>query len=312
MANMSITLRDTSGNAIVGWTVQFRLVSSGAVVSTTANGSVVDNANGSYTTNNDPDTGTYAVYACASGGTPALIGGYSEVRHFEFPLEQEFGGTARENASDARTALGLEIGADIQAHSDYLDDAVTSATALNIVNEDGIAAYDSGTDTVAFIPPALARTVLELTDSNATRALLGLEIGVDVQAYGSALESLDTKVSAATTDVFVTAASGTASTLEPSNARTTLGLGTSATVDTTDAGAINKIPIINSDSSITLPSSGTAISPAAPSLNRIQVVKTGDSTTGTYAIYINVITGASGGNYTYGRVTLYSSSWGGV
>lgn len=80
------------------------------------------------------------------------------------PRAISVGGTGSSNAAAARTALGLEIGTDVQAQSARLADVA------GLTPTDGNVIVGDGANFVA--------------ESGATaRASLGLQIGVDVQAY---------------------------------------------------------------------------------------------------------------------------------
>lgn len=427
MAEITATLRDNSGNAKVGWTVQFRLSAGGAVVSTTADGTIDDKGNGSYVSNNSPAAGEYDVYACESGGTPALVKGYDNIRHVEFPLPEDMGGTGLTSLSGLGAAAGLEIGVDVQEYSDRLQTLVASVEAFNIANQDAIPVYAQAGDVCSFVNVAAARTLMGLDDSDAARQSLGLDIGADVQAHHTALDELsaavdtppaiesflvasdgtvelrdaaDTRLALGLDDsdaarqslgleigvdvqeqstvlqtlndditgyagtngfvninagvVSVKTAANTRTALglgsaaleawdneldnfigipaalggldgfvvheqgvgiagaTPSESRTILGLGTSATVDTTISGEANKVVKVAPKGAIVVPMSDGTITAAANTLGNIFQVLTGNTTTGTYRVDMVVITGVSGGNYTYGFETLYSASWGGA
>jgi len=312
MAEITATIRDTQGNAKVGWTVQVRLSNGTTIISTTEDGTMSDQGNGSYVTTNSPPAQTYDIYACASGGTPTLVKGYDNFRHLEYPLPETMGGTGFTSLQNLPAEIGLEIGADVQAHSTRLDTIVASIEALNLVNADGLAVYDQANDTAAFATAASARTVLGLTDSNASRQLLGVEIGVDVQAHSAFLDDVATAMDAAAEDKVLGVSSGSGTAWTGTEARTILGLGTSATIDSTTSGEANKMVKVSSKGSITIPLSNATISADASTLGHTFQVLTGNATTGTFIVKTVVITGESGGNYTYGFHEIYSSSWGGA
>lgn len=315
MAEITVTLRDGLGNARVGWTVQVRSSDGVSIISTTANGSVVDNGNGSYVTNNAPPAGVYDIYACVAGGTPALISGYNNIHHVEFPLPESLGGTGASDLSTLSAALGLEIGVDVQEHSVYFDQMSTSLDILHGLDVDGIAAYDHSSNAAAFVSTSTARTALGLTDSNATRQLLGVEIGVNVEAWSRNLDYLaaaDSGLGGASGFYYYDGGTSEPTTLKAVDARTALELGTSATVDSTTSGEASKIVKTNANTSVTVPAAPNAITANASTLNQLFTRQTGNTTTGTFAVFMVVITGVSGGNYVYGLKEIHSASWGGA
>jgi hypothetical protein len=152
------------------------------------------------------------------------------------------GGTGGTDAAGARTALGLAIGSDIQAH----DAGLTSIAGLTTAADKMI--YTSGSDVYAVTDlTAFARTILDDADAAAVRTTLGLAIGTNVQAYDAELAAIAGLTSAADKLPYFTG-SGTAGLADlttfgrsliddgdAATARTTLGLAIGTDVQAYDA-----------------------------------------------------------------------------
>lgn len=147
-----------------------------------------------------------------------------------------------DDASAARTNLGLAIGTDVQAY----DAGLASIAGLTTAADRMI--YTTSLDAYAVAPlTAFARTLLDDSDAATARATLGLTLGTHVQAYDAELAAIAGLTSAADTAPYFTG-SGTAALMTvtsfgrsllddatASDARTTLGLAIGSTVQGYDA-----------------------------------------------------------------------------
>ena len=148
------------------------------------------------------------------------------------------GGTAASTAAGARTNLGVAIGSDVQAY----DAGLASIAGLTTAADKAI--YTTGSDTYAVTDlTAFGRSLIDDADAAAGRTTLGVVIGTDVQAYDAELAALAGLTAAADKGIQFTG-SGTAATYDLTAAgkallddadasaqRTTLGLGTAATLN---------------------------------------------------------------------------------
>jgi hypothetical protein len=148
------------------------------------------------------------------------------------------------DAAAQRTTLGLAIGTNVQAY----DAGLQSIAGLTTAADRGI--YTTASDTYAvYTLTAAGRALIDDADAAAQRTTLGVAIGTNVQAYDAGLQSIAALTTAADRGIYTTAsdtyavytltAAGRAI-LDDADAaaqRTTLGLGTAATVNTGTSGA---------------------------------------------------------------------------
>jgi hypothetical protein len=137
------------------------------------------------------------------------------------------GGTNATTASAARTNLGLAIGTDVQAY-----DAELAALAGLTSAADKLP-YFTGAGTAATADfTSFGRSIVDDANAGAARTTLGLVIGTDVQAYDAQLADI---AGLTPTDNNFIVGNGTNFVTESgSTARTSLGLGSIATQDSSN------------------------------------------------------------------------------
>ena len=148
------------------------------------------------------------------------------------------------DAAAQRTTLGVAIGSDVQAY----DAELAALAGLTSAADKGIQFTGSGT-AATYDLTAAGKALLDDADAAAQRTTMGVAIGSDVQAYDAGLASIAGLTTAANKVIYTTGSDTYAVTdftafgrslvddADASAGRTTLGLGTAATVDTgTSAG----------------------------------------------------------------------------
>lgn len=121
------------------------------------------------------------------------------------------GGTNSTTASEARTALGLEIGTNVQAYDANLTE---------------LAGIDSPVAADAFIVSTGANTWQKASAASA-RTSMGVEIGTDVQAFDAHLQDIaDIAAPTGADEVLVSTGAGAYALESGDTLRTSLGLGT--------------------------------------------------------------------------------------
>jgi len=129
------------------------------------------------------------------------------------------GGTASNNATAARSALGLAIGTDVQRFSTSLNMVADLTPASDRI------AYYSGASTAALTPfTSFARSFSGAVDAAAARTTLGVAIGSDVQGYDAGTLTETNTPALQASDVNVTSPLTAQKTISPAVASEIRGL----------------------------------------------------------------------------------------
>lgn len=163
------------------------------------------------------------------------------------------GGTGSATAGDARTALGLAIGTDVQAYNSTL----ATVAGGTYTGDDSITTVGTiATGTWSGTAIAVAKGGTGSTTAGDARTALGLAIGTDVQAYNSTLAAVAGGTYTGD-DSIATVGTVTAGTWSAS----TIALNKGGTGATTQAGAANAVlPSQTSANGQYLKSDGTNVS----------------------------------------------------
>lgn len=195
---------------------------------------------------------------------------------------------ATATAADARTALALVPGTDVQPYDADLTALAGLATAADTLP------YFTGSATAALTGfTAFARTLLDDTDALTMRATLGLVIGTDVQAQDAELQAIAGLVSAADRLPYFTG-SGTA-------ALATFTAGGRALVNS--AGTADTFPYFSASNTVTLGSitaAGRALIDDATAADQRTTLGLGTMATETAANYALLAGAAFTGAVTVG------------
>jgi hypothetical protein len=169
------------------------------------------------------------------------------------------------DAATARTTLGLAIGTNVQAY-----DAELAALAGLTSAADKLPYFTgSGTASVADLT-TFGRSLIDDADAATARTTLGLVIGTNVQAYDADLAAI---AALTPTDNNFIVGNGTAFVAESgATARTSLGLGTIATQDSSNVSVTGGS--ITGITDLAIADGGTGASTATAAINNLLPVQT--------------------------------------
>jgi hypothetical protein len=169
------------------------------------------------------------------------------------------------DAATARTTLGLAIGTNVQAY-----DAELAALAGLTSAADKLPYFTgAGTASVADLT-TFGRSLIDDADAATARTTLGLVIGTNVQAYDADLAAI---AALTPTDNNFIVGNGTAFVAESgATARTSLGLGTIATQDSSNVSVTGGS--ITGITDIAIADGGTGASTATAAINNLLPVQT--------------------------------------
>jgi hypothetical protein len=169
------------------------------------------------------------------------------------------------DAATARTTLGVAIGTNVQAYDVELDALASVVSAANKLP------YFTGSGTAAVADLSVfGRSLIDDADAATARTTLGLVIGTNVQAYDADLAAI---AALTPTDNNFIVGNGTAFVAESgATARTSLGLGTIATQDSSNVSVTGGS--ITGVTDIAIADGGTGASTATAAINNLLPAQT--------------------------------------
>lgn len=177
-------------------------------------------------------TGTQLLSTISDSGSLAALNSINNSNWSGTDLAVVNGGTGSSTDTAARTALGVEIGVDVQA----FDAGLLSIAGLTTVADRMIYATASDVYAVATLT-SFGRSLIDDANAAAARTTLGLIIGTNVQAFDADLTTLAGL--AKTNSNFIVGNGSTWVVETGATARTSLGLGALATLSSVNASQID-------------------------------------------------------------------------